>query len=138
MPDIVAFTEAHISGALELWHAEEHIGLSSADEPAALARFLRRNPGTSFAALDGDRLAGAVLCGHDGRRGYVHHLAVAAAHRRSGLGSDLLGACLDALRGLGIEKCHAFVVRDNPMAELFWERSGWTRRDELELYSAEL
>ncbi len=37
-----------------------------------------------------------------------------------------------------IGKCHAFVFQSNPFGELFWERSGWERRDDLHLYSRTL
>jgi putative acetyltransferase len=129
------FSIEHIPPALELWERTDHIGLSSADRPDALASYLDRNPGFSFVALDDGRLVGAVLCGHDGRRGFVHHLAVAAPHRKAGMGSRLLNLCLEALSKAGIHKCHAFVFRDNPYGELFWQPAGWQRRDELFLYS---
>jgi ribosomal protein S18 acetylase RimI-like enzyme len=133
---IEVFREEHIPGALGLWSATEFIGLSSADEPEALVRYLRRNPGFSFVALDGaGGVAGAVLCGHDGRRGFIHHLAVAPARRQSGVGSRLLERCLQALREAQIVKCHAFVFQDNPFGELFWQPAGWQRRDELLVYS---
>ena len=138
MVEVVPFTEEHIPDALALWRSEEHIGLSDADEPGALVTFLTRSPGMSFVALDAGTLVGACLCGHDGRRGYVHHLAVAPTHRRSRIGAQLLGACLESLQRIGIGKCHAFVFADNPYADLFWEGSGWERRDELVVFSQDI
>lgn len=138
MSEILPFTEEHIGEALALWRAEEHIGLSDADEPAELLDFLLRNPGTSFVAFEDGELVGACLCGHDGRRGYVHHLAVAAGHRRTHIGARLLQACLDSLQQAGIQKCHAFVFSDNPYTELFWTGTGWTRRAELVVFSKDL
>ena len=130
-----AFSIEHIPLALELWESTDHIGLSSADEPEALTRYLARNPGFSFVALAAGELAGAVLCGHDGRRGFIHHLAVAPSYRKGGVGSRLLDLCLESLSQAGIFKCHAFVFRNNPYGELFWQPRGWQRRDELFLYS---
>ena len=138
MVSIAPFTTDHIESALELWSATEHIGLSSADEPQAVASFLRRNPGFSFVASDSGQLVGAALCGHDGRRGYIHHLAVRASHRRSHLGVELLDRCLAKLEQEGLMKCHAFVFHNNPFAELFWEPRGWERRDDLLVYSKRL
>ena len=120
MPSITPFAEEHIPAVLDLWRATEHIGLSSADEPSALASFLRRNPGFSFVATDNSHVVGAVLCGHDGRRGYIHHLAVSPSHRRRELGSKLLQCCLNVLACSGIQKCHAFVFHSNPNGALFW------------------
>lgn len=135
MPSIETFTAQHIPQALDLWRSTEHIGLSDADEPAALAAFLDRNAGFSFVVLDASHLLGTVLCGHDGRRGYIHHLAVIDDHRRSRLGARLVDACLDRLQRAGIAKCHAFVFLQNPYGELFWGRRGWERRDDLYVYS---
>lgn len=73
---------------LALWRSSEGIGLSDADSRENIARFLERNPGLSFVAYDGQELIGAVLCGYDGRRGYIHHLAVAESHRRRRLGRE--------------------------------------------------
>ena len=53
-----------------MWQACEGIGLSDADSKEGISRFLERNPGLSFVALEGDKIAGAALCGHDGRRGH--------------------------------------------------------------------
>ena len=98
---------------LSLWQASEGVGLSDADSEEGVACFLDRNPGLSFVARDGEHLVGAILCGHDGRRGYIHHLAVSKPHRCQGLGRALVERCLSALRGDGIGKCHIFVFADN-------------------------
>jgi N-acetylglutamate synthase len=135
MVSIHAFTEKDIPAALDLWEMTEYIGLSSADEPAALARYLQRNPGFSFVAMDAGNLVGAALCGHDGRRGFIHHLAVAPSHRKSGIGSRLVDHCLRSLSEAEIYKCHAFVFHNNPYAGLFWEPAGWQRRENLHVYS---
>ncbi|WP_242478653.1 GNAT family N-acetyltransferase [Rubrivivax gelatinosus] len=111
------------------------IGLSEADEPAALAAFLRRNPGLSFVAQDGGELVGTILCGHDGRRGLIHHLAVAPGRRRRGLGRALLDAALAALQAQGIGKCHLMVFADNAEGLAFWRRQQAIERVELALLS---
>ncbi len=67
-----------------LWQTSEGIGLSQADSQDNIARYLANNPGMSFCAWDGEKLVGAVLCGTDSRRGFLHHLAVENAHRHQG------------------------------------------------------
>jgi ribosomal protein S18 acetylase RimI-like enzyme len=120
---------------LALWQTSEGVGLSDADSEEGVARYLHRNPGLSFVARDGEHLVGAVLCGHDGRRGYIHHLAVGESHRRQGLGRALVERCLSALRRDGIDKCHIFVFADNRDTVAFWKRIGWTQRVELIMMS---
>jgi ribosomal protein S18 acetylase RimI-like enzyme len=121
-----------------LWAASEGIGLSDADSKEGIHRFLERNPGLSFVALDGDQLVGAALCGHDGRRGYIHHLSVVNSHRRQGIGKSLVGRCMYALMRIGIAKCHLFVFDENEEAIKFWNKVGWTERVELMMMSQQL
>jgi ribosomal protein S18 acetylase RimI-like enzyme len=137
-PNIREFSPADIAPALDLWRRTVGIGLSNADRPENLQTFLSRNPGLSHVAVNGAGLIGTVLCGTDGRRGYIHHLAVAETSRRSGLGRALLDAALFALNRQGIQKCHAFVFQSNPFAALFWTPAGWERREELCIYSKPL
>ena len=119
-----------------LWQVTEGIGLSTADERDQIAMYLDRNPGTCFVGLDRGQLVAAVLCGHDGRRGYIHHLAVKKSHRQSGIGRQLVENCLKELRLKGIQKCHLFVFGENRGAIAFWERLGFTQRLELSMMSS--
>jgi ribosomal protein S18 acetylase RimI-like enzyme len=121
-----------------LWEISEGVGLSDADSKEGIKRFLKRNPGLSFVASDGDQLVGAALCGHDGRRGYIHHLSVVESHRRQGIGKSLVGRCMYALMRIGIAKCHLFVFGENQGAIDFWHNVGWTERVELMMMSQHL
>jgi ribosomal protein S18 acetylase RimI-like enzyme len=114
-----------------IWRESKGIELSGADSRESINRFLERNPGLSFVARDGDQLVGAVLCGHDGRRGYIDHLAVRQSHRRQGIGRALVGRCLYNLMQIGIRKWHLFVQQDNEEAIAFWRKIGWAQRVEL-------
>lgn len=119
----------------ELWDSLDGIGLSGADSKPEIAGFLEQNPGLSFVAHNKDQLIGAVLCGSDDRRGYIYHLAVHPSYRYQGLGRSFIERCLDALHGLGIQKCHLFVFTDNHDAKVFWKKIGWLERDELTVMS---
>lgn len=121
--------------AVRLWEAAEGVWVSAADSRANARRYLRRNPGLSFVARDKGRLVGAALCGHDGRRGYIYHMAVAPSHRRRGVGRSLAARCLSRLRALGIHKCHLFVHASNPRGKRFWRAIGWTPRPDVLLMS---
>ena len=129
------FEASDYDAARALWERSAGVGLSEADERGAIEAFLVRNPGLSFVAEADGRLAGTVLCGHDGRRGLIHHLVTDAALRRNGIGRALLGHTLDALRVAGIAKCHLLVFADNAAGITFWQAAGAVRRDELALFS---
>jgi len=123
--------EEDIPRALALWQGFPGIGLRTADSPPALARYLARNPGTSFVALANGELVGVALAGHDGRRGLLHHVAVASAYQKNGIGRRLVEACLGALKSDGIEKVILFVKADNRAGVEFWKRLGWDERPDV-------
>jgi ribosomal protein S18 acetylase RimI-like enzyme len=124
--------EEDIPAALALWQGLPGIGLRDADNPASLAKYLRRNPGCSFVALnDAGELVGVSLAGHDGRRGYLHHVAVVEACRKRGLGRELFERCASALKAEGIEKLNFWVKADNVTGLAFWKRLGGRERADL-------
>jgi len=88
-------------------------------------RFLRRNRGLSFVARDGRRLVGAVLAGHDGRRGYLYHLAVARSHRGRGIATQIERRSLAALRRAGVPRTVILVIRSNRSGQRFWRQRRW-------------
>lgn len=135
---IAEFSMGDYDEAIALWQRTEGIGLSSADTRERIAIYLERNPGLSFVAWAGGELIGAVLCGHDGRRGYLHHLAVAKEWRGKGVGRALTSASLAGLKALDIDKCHLFVYSDNQAGREFWTHEGWKERHDLMLVSKDI
>jgi ribosomal protein S18 acetylase RimI-like enzyme len=121
--------------AIVLWKRCPGIGLSAADERGPLTAFLAKNQGLCFAAWIGGTLVGTSLCGSDGRRGYLYHVAVDPERRRFGIGSALVSASLGALAATGVNKCHLFVFADNVGGADFWSATGWTRRNDIAVYS---
>lgn len=132
---IQPMTIDHYDEIAGIWEESEGIGLSNADARENIQRFLEKNEGLSFIALLDDTIVGSALCGHDGRRGYIYHLAVHQKYRYRGIGRALVEQCLDAIRMRGIDKCHIFVFSSNREAISFWERVGWTERVELTVMS---
>jgi ribosomal protein S18 acetylase RimI-like enzyme len=111
--------------ALRLWQQVEGLEIAEGDEREGIAQFLVRNPGLSRVAADGSTIVGVVMCGHDGRRGHIYHLAVDPAYRRYGLGSRLVQECLGALRQLGVVRAIILVADYNHGGAEFWKRAGW-------------
>ena len=130
--EIKEMKAADYDEVLALWQAAEGIGLhpDECDSREGVARYLSRNPRLCFVARDAAELIGAVLCGTDGRRGYLNHLAVAEGYRRRGIGTALVRRCLAALKRMGIPKCNLFVFAANDAAMQFWRKLGWRAYDE--------
>ncbi len=110
----------------ELWQSTSGISLGDVDTRESIARFLERNPGFSYIARQDGLLVGAVLTSHDGRRGYIDHLAVRESHRFQGIGRALVLRCLYHLMQAGIRRWNLFVFEGNQEAIEFWKKIGWT------------
>jgi ribosomal protein S18 acetylase RimI-like enzyme len=120
---------------LALMRRTPGIRLRSADGLEPTRRYLERNPGSSFVAECAGELVGCAMAGHDGRRGYLQHVIVAAGFRRRGIGRNLVTRCVEALNREGIQKFHLDVMAGNEEVAPFWEQMGWFRRDDLVRYS---
>jgi N-acetylglutamate synthase len=136
--ELRSFAPSDYDSAIALWMRCPGIGLSSADERGPIAEFLARNPGLSFAAWEGGAIVGTSLCGSDGRRGYLYHVAVDPGRRGLGLGRSLVAASLESLAATGVRKCHLFLIAGNEAGAAFWRALGWTRRGDIEVYSMDL
>ncbi|MCC6694642.1 MAG: GNAT family N-acetyltransferase [Candidatus Hydrogenedentes bacterium] len=125
--------------AHDLWANTPGIGISQHDDtPEGIRIFLERNPGLSFVALAEGELVGTILCGHDGRRGFIYHLAVVPHLRRRGIGTALADAAVNALQSNGIHRCHLFVLADNQEGMDFWLSRHWRLRDEIALFTLDI
>ena len=115
-----------------LWMSCKNMGFNDLDDSReGIGRLLRRNPTTCFVAESDGELAGVILAGQDGRRGYIYHMAVAEACRRRGVGSRLVERCLEALRTEGINKVALLVFKYNDAGNAFWERQGFGLREDV-------
>lgn len=132
---LVEFTLDRYDEAIALWRRTPGICVREADSREALARYLQRNPGLSFLAEADGLVVGSALAGHDGRRGYLQHVAVDTAHRNQGIAQQLVARCVAELARAGIEKVHLEVLATNAEGLAYWERRGWTLRNDICRYS---
>ena len=118
----------------ELWNSAEQTkrALNPVDDSReGIDRYLKRNPGTCFAAVEEGRVIGVILAGHDGRRGIIHHLCIHPDYRREGIAARLVSAAEAALKREGIQKVFGLVFTDNDIANAFWEKQGYSLRTNL-------
>jgi len=119
----------------EMWRSIPGIGLNAADSEEKIAIYLARNPNLSFIFSQDGKIVGTILCGHDGRRGYIHHTCVLPEYQGQSIGTILVTKALAELTKQGIDKCHLFVFCDNEAGKLFWHKLGWEKRSDLLIYS---
>jgi len=115
--------------AVDLWNRSEGLDVAEGDDRETIRAFLDRNPGLSRIATNGSKIIGAVLCGHDGRRGYIYHLAVDPAFQGRGLARCLIDECVSGLKRAGLQRANILVATDNPRGLEFWRRCGWEDLD---------
>jgi ribosomal protein S18 acetylase RimI-like enzyme len=108
-----------------LWRRCDGVEVSEGDDRQSFGGYLLRNPGISYAAVREATIVGAVLCGHDGRRGLVYHLAVAPEYRGQGLGKQILKMGLAGLQKCGIARALILVAKDNALGHEFWISQGF-------------
>lgn len=118
-----------------LWMTIHGFGIRSIDDSReGVERFLERNPSTSVVALDGSRIVGAILCGHDGRRGCFYHVCVREDYRKQGIGKAMAVFAMKALQKEQINKVSLIAFKRNEAGNQFWKRVGWTFREDLNYY----
>lgn len=120
--------ESDLEEALKLWRISFNAGFSAGfDTMEILTKYLKRNPGFSTVAYTKDgELAGALLCGHDGRRGSIYHTAVYKEYRNMGIGKRMEQRSLAELKKVGIKSGFLFINVKNPGSQEFWTSIGWS------------
>jgi len=119
------FVMSDYDDVIALWAGVEGVEICEGDSRQEIAEYLEHNPGLSRVAVLDGKIVGAALCGHDGRRGWIYHLAVAPTYRRQQIGNVLVESCVDALRAIGLKRAIILVAGDNPGGHDFWLRNGW-------------
>ena len=119
----------------DLWVKIRGFGIRSIDDSKeGVERFLKRNPTTSVVAVEDGKVVGAILCGHDGRRGCLYHVCVDAAYRMRGIGKSMVVFCMEALKAEKINKVSLIAFTKNDIGNAFWNEIGWTKREDLNYY----
>lgn len=96
------------------------------NDPHADIALARRGPHSTILAAKADgELAGSVMAGHDGHRGWIYYLAVDPAHQRRGLGRALARAAEDWLRARAVPKLMLLVRPENSAVRAFYQAEGF-------------
>lgn len=118
-----------------LWKKIKGFALRSVDDSReGVERFLKRNPNTSVVAIEDGIIVGAILCGHDGRRGCLYHVCVDPDYRLRGIGKQMVVFAMQALHKEEINKVSLIAFSRNDIGNAFWKMIGWNKRDDLNYY----
>ena len=132
---IRSMTIEDYSAVKRLWQSIRGFGIRSIDDSEeGVRRFLTRNPGISVTAVQGGEIVGAILCGHDGRRGCLYHVCVHENYRMRGIGKTMVVHCMEALEKEGVSKVSLIAFTQNDIGNAFWKEIGWTKREDLNYY----
>lgn len=122
-------------GVYALWMSIKGFAIRSVDDSReGVERFLKRNETTSVVAEEDGKIVGAILCGHDGRRGCLYHVCVAKEYRMRGIGKQMVVRAMEALKEEQISKVSLIAFTQNDIGNAFWNRIGWTKREDLNYY----
>ena len=122
---------SHFEQTMQLWRISDGVRLKSVDSRKTIERFLERNSGLSYVAIDDTKVIGAVLCSHDGRIGYLTHLAVHPEYRRQGIGRSLVCRCFYALMSISISQCALMMMEEDQNAINFLKKIAIAGRIEM-------
>ncbi len=136
---IRAMTLEDYEEVYRLWMGIHGFGIRSVDDAReGVARFIARNPSTSMVAVAEGAIVGAILCGHDGRRGCLYHVCVQEAYRKRGIGQKMVHACLEELKKEHISKVNLIAFAKNEVGNRFWRGLGWSFRPDVNYYECVL
>ena len=122
-------------GVFALWNSIKGFTIRSLDDSReGVEVFLKRNPGISVVAVAEGKIVGAILCGHDGRRGCLYHVCVHADYRRHGIGKAMVVHCMEELEKEHINKVSLIAFTKNDIGNAFWNSMHWTKREDLNYY----
>lgn len=133
MIKIIPFDIRYYKEVNDLWMNCRNMGFNHVDDSReGILKLVTKNPRTCYLAQTADgQIVGTVLAGNDGRRGYVYHLCVSEPFRHQGIATQLMDAMLDGMRAEGISKVALVVFAYNDEANAFYEKVGFTKRDDL-------
>ena len=125
-------TVSDYDGVYELWTNTLGMGINSTDDSReGVEKYIKRNPTTSFVALVDGKIVGAILAGHDGRRGFIQHLAVLPEFRKKGIASALVSRAMNALEEEEIHKVALLAFKKNELGNGFWDKMGFIVREDV-------
>jgi len=119
---------------ISIWR-KAGVSVGSTDTKDEIKRILDKNPQLFLVGKIDQKIIGVVIGGFDGRRGYVHHLAVDPDYQKMGYGKIIMDELIARFRKMGVHKVHLFIEKYNKEVVNFYLNLGWEIRDDLIMMS---
>ena len=128
------FSMEYYEDIIEIWR-KAGLSIGSSDTKEEVNRMLKKNSNLFLIGKVNDNVVGVVVGGFDGRRGYVHHLAIDPNHQKKGYGRLIMMELINRFRIMGVHKVHLFIEKYNNEVIHFYEKLGWEIRNDLIMMS---
>jgi ribosomal protein S18 acetylase RimI-like enzyme len=132
--EVENFNIEYYNEVIDLWK-KTGISVGSSDKVEEIKIMLNKNPSLFLIGKINDNVIAVVMGGFDGRRGYVHHLAVDPNYQKKGYGKILMDRLMEKFRQMGVHKLHLFIEKYNKEIINFYLKLGWQIRDDLIMMS---
>ncbi|MFX1390330.1 MAG: GNAT family N-acetyltransferase [Promethearchaeota archaeon] len=131
---IEEFAMEDYDNIITLWRKTE-ISVGSTDTSEEIEKMLKRNPKLFLIGKLDEKVIGVVMGAFDGRRGYVHHLAIDPDYQKKGFGKKIMNELNTRFLKMGVHKIHLFIEKYNKEVVDFYKHLGWEKRDDLIMMS---
>ena len=123
---IIEYNDArHRDQVIDLWKLVFGYPDRRNDPALVIDKKLASDDALFFVAITGNTVAGAVMAGYDGHRGWIYSLAVHPSKRNLKVGTALLHCAEGALRRKGCVKINLQILETNGGVRAFYERNGY-------------
>ena len=112
--------------------------LSYSDKPVEIQRMIDHNPDLCLVIKKNSRIIASLLGGFDGRRGWIHHLAVDPDFQNNNYGTLMMNEITKRFSQKGVVKLKIEILEDNKKVIDFYKSLGWELRSELTTMSLTL
>lgn len=118
--------DAHRTQVIALWKAVFGYEAPHNEPALVIDKKLAVEDGLFFVALIREDVVGTIMAGYDGHRGWIYSLAVALAHRRRGVGSQLVAVAERTLASKGCAKVNLQIMEGNESVTAFYASLGFS------------
>ncbi len=131
---IELFTLRYYHDIIDLWK-RSGIEVGSSDTKDEIAKILKRNPDLFLIGKEDGKVVAVVIGAFDGRRGYVHHLAIDPNYQKKGYGKMMMDELIERFRKNKVHKVHLFIEKHNKEVVDFYKKLRWNIREDLIMMS---